>query len=56
MEVQSQALHQPPLDEVASVLQNALREAFGSASVTVVDCPDLRQQPYGLAAPGNSSS
>ncbi|XP_076453385.1 ester hydrolase C11orf54 homolog [Babylonia areolata] len=45
-------LHAPSLQEVAKVLQNGLGKNFGSVSVSVVDCPDLTQKPFNLAAQG----
>lgn len=50
--VERRALHVPPLEEVASVLQDALKKSFAEATVTVVDCPDLTQAPYSLGAAG----
>ena len=34
------------------VLQDGLRENFAKATVSVVDCPDLKQEPFMLAASG----
>ena len=50
--VQSAVLAAPPLEEVAKALQNGLEKNYKEVSVTVVDCPDLSQQPWGLAAAG----
>ncbi|KAI0212199.1 Ester hydrolase C11orf54, partial [Lamellibrachia satsuma] len=50
--VQKAALYYPPLEEVAGVLQDGLRENFANATVSVVDCPDLKQEPFMLAASG----
>lgn len=47
-----QALHVPPLEEVAAVLQTAIRKYFAEGSVTVVECPDLTKSPYSLGASG----
>jgi len=47
-------LYTPKLNEVASVLQNALLKNFKEASVTVCPCPDLTREPFKLAAPGLS--
>nr|CAB3226507.1 ester hydrolase C11orf54 homolog [Phallusia mammillata] len=52
MPVQSQALHVPPLEELAEVIATGLKENYKEASCQVVDCPDLSKAPYGLAAPG----
>lgn len=35
-----------------AVLEDGLKTNFRDVSVGVVDCPDLTQQPWGLAAPG----
>jgi len=45
-------LCQPPLKYVAAVLEAGLKENFAEATVTVEECPDLRQAPWGLAGPG----
>merc|ERR1719228_2835208 len=50
--VESKPLEVLPLEEVAKVLQHGLKTNFSEASVSVVDCPDLREQPWGLAAEG----
>lgn len=49
-------LLQPPLKFVAAVLQCGLSENFAKVSVTVEDCPDLRDEPWGLAAAGLGGS
>lgn len=36
------------------VLKSALSKNFLEASVDVVDCPDLLQKPWSLAAPGKA--
>lgn len=46
------ALHTPELTELASVLTVGLQKSFKSASARVVDCPDLTEKPFRLAAPG----
>lgn len=35
-----------------AVLEDGLKTNFREVSVGVVDCPDLTQQPWGLAAAG----
>ncbi|KAK2153234.1 hypothetical protein NP493_2342g00003 [Ridgeia piscesae] len=50
--IQTAELYCPPLTEVAEVLQAGLRINFASATVTVVDCPDLKQEPFTLTASG----
>ena len=34
------------------VLEKAFQKNFSDATVQVVDCPDLREAPFHLAAPG----
>ncbi|KAJ0413098.1 hypothetical protein BJY00DRAFT_73404 [Aspergillus carlsbadensis] len=46
----------PPLAELASIIQNALRQNFTHATAEVVECPDLREAPFGLAARGLSGN
>ncbi|KAG0719875.1 Ester hydrolase C11orf54 [Chionoecetes opilio] len=50
--VEHQALHIPPLEDVAAVLQAALKKNFAEATVSVVECPDLTKAPYSLGAAG----
>lgn len=50
--VQSKDLVVPPLEEIAAVLQATLQKNFHSAAVEVVECPDLSEAPFSLAAPG----
>ncbi|KZC06360.1 PREDICTED: ester hydrolase C11orf54 homolog [Dufourea novaeangliae] len=45
-------LHVPPLDEIKDVLKEGLARNFFDVQVEVVDCPDLTQEPFTLAAPG----
>jgi len=42
----------PELKELGSIIEGALRANFESAVVEVVDCPDLSQPPFHLAAQG----
>ncbi|KAI9373920.1 DUF1907-domain-containing protein [Aspergillus egyptiacus] len=46
----------PPLAELATVIQRALQANFATATAEVVQCPDLRQPPFQLAAPGLSGN
>ncbi|KAJ5367497.1 hypothetical protein N7541_001438 [Penicillium brevicompactum] len=46
----------PPLDELATIIQKALLSNFKTASATVVNCPDLKQAPFNLAASGLSGN
>eukprot|EP00050_Salpingoeca_kvevrii_P020572 m.100167 g.100167 ORF g.100167 m.100167 type:complete len:135 (+) comp8922_c0_seq4:90-494(+) len=49
---ESTALAQLPLATIAAALEDILRGNFATADVTVVDCPDLREPPFRLAAAG----
>lgn len=51
--VESRQLHVPPLQDVRDALLAALKQNFAEAEVEVVDCPDLSQEPFHLAAPGD---
>ena len=46
----------PPLGELATVIQKALSTNFTTATVRVAQCPDLRDPPFHLAAPGLSGN
>lgn len=50
--VEKHALFTPNLEEVAEVLKDGLQSCFKDVDVTVVDCPDLREKPFMLAAEG----
>lgn len=50
--VESAKLDILPLEDIAKGLENGLKKNFRHASVTVVQCPDLTQSPWGLAASG----
>ena len=54
--VESKPLNTPPLPEVVKVLQDGLKQNFSEVSVKVVECPDLTQKPWGLAAKGKKLS
>ncbi|XP_017761361.1 PREDICTED: ester hydrolase C11orf54 homolog [Eufriesea mexicana] len=45
-------LYVPSLDEIKDVLKEGLVKNFLDVEVEVVDCPDLTQEPFTLAAPG----
>ncbi|KYN38686.1 Ester hydrolase C11orf54 like protein [Trachymyrmex septentrionalis] len=45
-------LYVPDKTELAIVLQNELSTDFEEVKVEWVDCPDLTQEPFNLAAPG----
>uniref|UniRef100_A0A224XTZ3 DUF1907 domain-containing protein n=1 Tax=Panstrongylus lignarius TaxID=156445 RepID=A0A224XTZ3_9HEMI len=42
----------PELENVAIALQKGLPQYFAETEVAVVDCPDLREEPFNLAAKG----
>jgi hypothetical protein len=46
----------PPLAELASIIESALQQNFTNATAEVVECPDLRESPFGLAAAGLSGN
>ncbi|CAK8676104.1 ester hydrolase C11orf54 homolog [Clavelina lepadiformis] len=52
MAIESRVLHIPPLQELADTIAGGLQDNYAESSCTVVDCPDLSKDPYGLAAPG----
>ncbi|KAK1133178.1 hypothetical protein K0M31_014532 [Melipona bicolor] len=45
-------LHVPSLDEIKDVLKEGLVKNFANVEVEIVDCPDLTQEPFTLAASG----
>lgn len=54
--VEKKALFCPPLVDIANVLQKGLVKNFETVSVEVVDCPDLRKEPFLLASEGLGGS
>ncbi|XP_010282184.1 PREDICTED: ester hydrolase C11orf54 homolog isoform X3 [Phaethon lepturus] len=50
--VEKFAFHVPSLEELAGVLQKGLKENFADAQVSVIDCPDLTQEPFNFPAKG----
>ncbi|XP_019385883.1 PREDICTED: ester hydrolase C11orf54 homolog [Crocodylus porosus] len=50
--VEKFAFHVPSLEELAGVLQKGLKENFADALVSVVDCPDLTQEPFTFPVKG----
>ncbi|XP_073985108.1 ester hydrolase C11orf54 homolog isoform X2 [Rhodnius prolixus] len=42
----------PELEEVANALQKGLTQYFAEVEVAAVECPDLREKPFNLAAKG----
>lgn len=55
--VESRQLYVPPLSELRQVLLDGLAQNFAHAEVDVLDnCPDLREPPFHLAAPGKKKN
>ncbi|KAG5348365.1 CK054 hydrolase, partial [Acromyrmex charruanus] len=52
MKLTSINLYVPEQTELATALQNELSSDFEEVTVEWVDCPDLTQEPFNLAAPG----
>lgn len=52
LDVKKVILQKPTLEEVAKILNDGLAKYFEHASVSVVECPDLTQAPFHLAASG----
>ncbi|XP_072099124.1 ester hydrolase C11orf54 homolog isoform X2 [Mobula birostris] len=50
--VEKSALYVPTLKELCEVLQDGLKKNFAEVQVSVVDCPDLTQEPFTFAAAG----
>ncbi|KOB72193.1 Ester hydrolase C11orf54-like protein [Operophtera brumata] len=51
--ITEKALYVPPLEEVVDVLARGLPDTFETVSVSVVDAPDLTQEPFSLTSPGD---
>ncbi|XP_053165902.1 ester hydrolase C11orf54 homolog isoform X2 [Hemicordylus capensis] len=45
-QIEKFAFYVPTLEELAEVLQDGLKENFAEVHVSVVDCPDLTQEPF----------
>lgn len=54
MNVTKHPRNNPPLEELSDVIQKSLESNFANVTTSVVQCPDLRQPPCNLAAPGLS--
>ena len=50
MAVEFKNIPPPCLDEIRMVLETGLKKNYEEASVEIVDCPDLTQEPFKLAA------
>ena len=51
-QVDEHPLSPPSLEELADLLKPALEANYKESSVSVTTCPDLREAPFHLAAPG----
>ncbi|XP_076638189.1 ester hydrolase C11orf54 homolog [Colletes latitarsis] len=56
LNITKKELHAPSLDEIKDVLKQGLIDNFSEVQIEVVDCPDLTQKPFNLAAPGLSEN
>ncbi|KAK5166852.1 uncharacterized protein LTR77_007581 [Saxophila tyrrhenica] len=56
MDIKQYPLSPPTLDELVSVIQPALEANYNTSSISVTQCPDLREAPYNLAAEGLSGN
>ncbi|XP_067866392.1 ester hydrolase C11orf54 homolog isoform X3 [Heterodontus francisci] len=52
MRIEKSAFYVPSLEELCEVLQDGLKKNFAEVQVSVVDCPDLTQEPFTFAATG----
>ncbi|XP_029036643.1 ester hydrolase C11orf54 homolog [Osmia bicornis bicornis] len=52
LNITKRQLHVPSLDEIKNVLNQGLAKNFAEFQVEIVDCPNLTQEPFTLAAPG----
>jgi len=52
LEIESRILSTPPLEAMQSALKKGLSLNFEDVEVSVVECPDLTQEPYNLASKG----
>jgi Domain of Unknown Function (DUF1907) len=50
--IERKQLDPPPLKELAECLRARMGQHFDRVSITVDECPDLRQKPWNLAAEG----
>jgi len=54
--VEEKVLYVPPAEDVVKALKDGLSKNFGNVDVSVVDCPDLKNKPFSLAAQGLGGS
>ncbi|XP_033219087.1 ester hydrolase C11orf54 homolog [Belonocnema kinseyi] len=52
LKIESRKLHVPPLLELKSIFEKALSKNFADVTVEIVECPDLTEAPFALAASG----
>ena len=50
--VESKPLHVPDINELAAIIEEGMAQNFENIFVTVVDCPNLKEQPFCLAETG----
>ncbi|XP_073696748.1 ester hydrolase C11orf54 homolog [Garra rufa] len=50
--IEKAQLHVPDLAELCQVLQSGLNKNYSDVKVSVVDCPDLTQDPFGFPVKG----
>ncbi|KAK4898440.1 hypothetical protein LTR27_004037 [Elasticomyces elasticus] len=56
MKTKRHPLSPPSLEDLVTTIRPALEQNYAQASVTIVQCPDLTQQPFSLAAAGLSGN
>lgn len=56
LRTESSRLHPPSLQDIATAVRPALEKNYVTASVAVVDCPDLRKSPFRLGSAGLSGN
>ena len=54
--MEKRALHLPDLKQLAGQIEAGMRNSFKKVSVSVVDCPNLTGEPFGLADIGLGGS
>ena len=52
LRMETKTLSSPPLESVRTALESGLSTSFSSVSIGLVECPDLQDEPWGLAAKG----
>ena len=54
--VETKRLYVPDVDELASKIEDGMAKNFEEISVTVVNCPNLKEEPFCLAETGLGGS